>query len=139
MADLKALIAKARAQIEESREAFEIEIGGEIVPLVFRQLPGHEWADLVVAHPPRQGTDRNIGFNSDALVRDYPVSHITVDGEPVDVETWQELYDAATSPNIKIMAAAAWALNQNLPWQRIQELGKARAGGSMKKRRSPAS
>ena len=139
MVDLKALIAKAQAEVEAATESSTIEVGGQLVDVSFRQVAGHVWADLVVAHPPRPGTDGNIGFNSDLMVRDYPAESITVDGQPVDGETWRELFAVVTSPNIKFMAAAIWALNQNNPTKRIVELGKARAGVSTKKRRSPAS
>lgn len=138
MVDLKALIAKAQAEIAENSKTAQVEIGGELVDVVLRQVPGHVWADLIVTHPARTGSDEYVGFNSDALVRDYPVEYVTVAEEPVDVETWQEMYDTLTSPSIKGLAAVAWALNQNDPAKRIVELGKARAGGSTKRRRSPA-
>lgn len=136
MADLKALIAKAKAETAE--RGLEIVVGGEIVEVLFSRVPGHVWADLLVTHPPRKGSDENVGVNPDAIVRDYPVEYITVEGEPVDTETWRDLYEAVTSPNIKFMAAAIWMLNQSEPIKMIADLGKARAGAQSKKRRSPA-
>lgn len=139
--DLKALIAKARAEAASVEPTVApVAVGGELVDVGFLPVAGVEWADLMATHPPRKGSvlDSNVGFNSDAVARDYPVSKITVGGEPVDEETWHELFSVLSSPSIKLIAAALWGMNQSDPAQRIAELGKAKAGGSTRKRRSPA-
>jgi hypothetical protein len=79
-----------------------------------------------------------VGYNTDAVARIYPVDRITVAAEPVDPGTWGDLLDVLPSPSLSLIAAALWGLNQYEPQQRIAELGKAKAGGSTRKRRSPA-
>lgn len=141
MVDLKELRAKAqaaRAALAENVKTVELDIAGELVEVTFQQAPGDVWADLLVTHPPRRGTDANIGYNSDAASRDYPADLIRIGGETPDADTWHDIFDSLTSPSIKMAAAALWALNQNEPYQRILELGKAKAGASSRKRRSPA-
>jgi hypothetical protein len=82
--------------------------------------------------------DGNVGFNSDAVAKDYPLDKITIDGESVDADTWSEVMSVLTAPGIKLVAAVLWGINQSDPARRAAELGKARAGGSSRKRRSPA-
>ncbi|MGW9587499.1 hypothetical protein [Microbacterium sp. NPDC055455] len=138
---VKDLIAKARAELDTAAPVVvPVEVGGELVDIGFRPVLGTVWADLMAVHPPRPGAvlDGNVGFNSDAVAKDYPLDRVTVDGEPVDAETWADLMGVLTSPGIKLVAAALWGLNQNDPQRRAAELGKARAGAAKRKRRSPA-
>ena len=136
--DLQALIAKSREQIGETAptEKVPVELGGEAVEIVFRMVPGQVWADLTATTPPRAGskTDSNVGYNTDAVARKYPLDHITVGGESIDGDTWASMLDVLTSPGLKLIAAALWGLNQLQPSQRIAELGKALAGAPKKKR-----
>lgn len=136
--DLKAAIAKAKAETETAEQDIDIVVGDELVKVVFKRLPGWAWADVLAKHPPRPGSDGTIGYNPDAAVRDYPVDHIRVNGEPVDEDTWAEMFAVVTSPNIKFMAAAIYGLNQVAPLDRIAELGKARTSVPSKKRTSRA-
>jgi hypothetical protein len=140
--DLKALIAKARAEsgIEAPTGSADIEIGGELVEVVFRRLPGAEWSDLTATTPPRVGsrTDAMLGYGTEGVGPKYPIGYIEVAGEPVDAATWAELYEQLLAPSITAIATCIFNLNQGLPSQRIVELGKARAGDSKKKRNSPA-
>ena len=138
--DLKALIAKAKAEIESSVALAQVDVGGELAEVEFGMIPGHEWADLMAQCPPRHGakTDENLGFNSDKVSAVYPLEKVRVDGESIDAETWAELLDVLPSPSIKALALVLWRLNQVGPAERIVELGKARAGAQSKKRRSPA-
>lgn len=134
---VKDLIAKARAAVDEAEPTVApVEVGGELVEIGLRPVLGHVWADLTATHPPRKGSvlDGNVGFNSDAVAKDYPLDRITVDGEAVDAETWAELCDVLTAPGIKLVAAALWGINQNDPQRRVAELGKARASAGKKKR-----
>lgn len=135
--DLQELIAKARAEVgvEAPTGSAEIEVGGELVEVVFRMVAGHVWADLTATNPPRAGSrqDSNVGYNTDAAANAYPVDHITVGGDTVDRETWSSLLEVLSSPSIKSIASCLWALNQLEPGKRIAELGKARAGALKKK------
>lgn len=136
--NIKERIAAAKAQISDADEVVvPVEIGGELTDIGFRPVPGRAWADLTATHPPREDSvlDRNVGFNSDAVAGDYPVDKITVDGEPVDEETWREITEVLTGPGVKLVAAALWGINHNEPLKRAAELGKARVSGSKRKRR----
>lgn len=135
------LIAKARAELDSAAPVtVPVEVAGTLVDIGFRPILGAAWADLMAVHPPRPGSvlDGNVGFNSDAVAKDYPLDKVTVDGEPVDEETWAGLMEVLTAPGVKHVAAALWGLNQNDPARRAVELGKARAGAAKRKRRSPA-
>lgn len=135
------LIAKARAEIETAEPVVApVEVGGELVDIGFRPVLGYVWADLTAVNPPRQGAvlDGNVGFNSDAIAKAYPLDKITVGGEPVDAETWADLLGVLTAPGRKLVAMALWGINQFSPQKRANELGKARAGAAKKKRHSPA-
>lgn len=141
MVDVKALIAKAKAETEQSEWAVvPVMVADELVDVGFRPVAGHVWADLTAQNPPRPGAtrDNNVGFNTDAVAADYPLECVTVDGEPVDRDTWTDFLAVLPSPSLKIIAASLWGMNQFDPQQRIVELGKARAGDSTKRRRSPA-
>jgi hypothetical protein len=136
--NIKERIAKARAEVEGAEPTVApVEIGGELTDLAFRPVLGQVWADLMATHKPRPGSvlDGNVGFNSDAVAKDYPLDKITVDGEPVDAETWAEINEVLTAPGIKLVAAALWGINQNDPAKRVAELGKARASAPKKRRR----
>ena len=136
--NIKERIAAARALVADAEATIApVEIGGELTDLGFRPVTGQVWADLMATHPPRPGSvlDGNVGFNSDAVAKDYPLDKVTVDGEPVDAETWAEINDVLTAPGIKLVAAALWGINQNDPARRAAELGKARASAPKRKRR----
>lgn len=141
--DLQALIAKARESVGANAptDKVPVELGGEYVEIEVRMVAGSVWADLTAMTPPRPGskTDQNVGYNTDAVAAGYPVDHITVAGESVDVDTWRAILAVLSSPSLKLIAAALWGLNQLGPSQRIAELGKAQAGALRKKRSSPAS
>jgi hypothetical protein len=136
MVDLKAMIAKAKSA-DVSGQTVTVAVGDELVDISFAPVPGHVWVDLVAKCPPREGAarDKNVGYNTDAVARVYPVDRITVSAEPVDPGTWGDLLDVLPSPSLSLIAAALWGLNQYEPQQRIAELGKAKAGGSTRKRR----
>src|SRR5690349_14998996 len=96
---VKDLMAKARAAVDEAEPTVApVEVAGELVEIGFRPVLGHVWADLTATHPPRRGSvlDGNVGFNSDAVAKDYPLDKVTVDGEPVDADTWAELLEVLT-------------------------------------------
>lgn len=140
--ELQERIAAARAKlgVNAPTEEVPVEIAGELTKIVFRQVAGHTWADLTATNPPRAGSkqDSNVGYNTDAAARAYPLEYVTVDGAPVDADTWRGILEVLSSPSLKLIAAALWGLNQLKPSQRISELGKASAGGSKRKQNSPA-
>jgi len=138
--DLKERIAAARAQLDSREPAVAaVDLAGELVDVTLRPLEPSVWLDVVAANPPRGGTtDMNLGFNQDTIARWYPAAEILVAGEPVDTETWQELFDVLEPPSIRMLTAGAWGINHNEADKRLRELGKARLAASQKKRRSRA-
>lgn len=141
MTDLDALIAKQRARLEKpASDTLNVAVGGELVALEFWKIPGVDWSLLAAVNPPRPGSkaDTNHGYNSDSLPADYPVTAISVGGEPIEKETWQALYAVLDSTHRKNIAAVLWGLNVYAVIQELGALGKASAGASVKKRTSPA-
>lgn len=145
--DLKALIAKSRAEVADSEPGVAtVLLGGELVDIAFGRVAGHVWADLCATCPPRPGakTDAAVGFNYDAVARKYPLDAVLIGGEPLvdgkggfDTATWGEIIDVLPSPSISAIATVLYAINQNAPAQRIAELGKARMSAPSKKRTTP--
>lgn len=153
MTDLKALVAKARAEVAaaaaEPPTPVPVLLGGELVDVGIRPVLGSVWDDLTATHPPRPGStqDENVGFNVAGVVRDYPVSHLLVGGQPVkavpddeddDEPTWGDIFDILPSPSRKLLEAMLWGINHNDQAARIRELGKARASAAKRKRTTRA-
>lgn len=128
MADIKALIAKQRAELEVVKQAtVEVAVGGELVKLSFDRAVD-EWDDLVGLNPPRPGfeSDAMVGYNPKGLARAYP--HVAQDGERLDAETWADLYSVLDSVHRNNIEVVIWGLNVNETLRELRELGKARAG-----------
>jgi len=137
MTDLDALIAKARAALAEGAgKTVPVELGGELVDIELKPVSGYVWATLIATHPPRDNAavDATVGFDSDAVGRDYPVEKILVAGQPVDEAKWRAVFEVLTGPGVHAVAAALWAINQVEPQSRVLQLGKARSSGPKKKR-----
>jgi hypothetical protein len=145
MADLRALIAKAKAEIAEAEPSVvPVNLGGELVDIAFGRMTGAAWADLTASCAPRKGSvhDANIGWNTDAVARKYPLDSVLIDGQPVvndegefDAELWNEVIDALPSVSIRAIAAELYRVNQKEPLERIIELGKAQISAPKKRRR----
>jgi hypothetical protein len=136
MVDVKALIEKARSEAASPETAaIDTVVGGELVSIEFVTIEGSAWSDLTATHPPRKGSeqDANIGFNTDAVVKDYPIAAVRVAGEPTDAESWADLFSVLDGPTIKNCGTAVWGLNQYTPHKRIVDAKKATAGASEKK------
>lgn len=133
---LKDLIAKAKAEVQPVEPVtLDVVVHDQAVSLSFLPAEGRVWNNLTATHPPRKGAtlDANIGFNSDDLSEDYPAELIRADGDQVDADTWRELFEVLSGPDIRNIASVLWSLNQLDPSRRRQELGKSSAGGSKKK------
>jgi hypothetical protein len=129
MADIKALIAKQRAELEVVKQAtVPVAVGGELVTLVFDRCTSDEWDDLVGANPPRHGreSDATVGYNVKAVSAGYP--HVLVDDERLDAETWAEMFDVLDQPHKNNIGVVLWGLNVNETLRELRELGKGRAG-----------
>lgn len=140
MTDLDALIAKQRARIAEpDSDTLNVALGGTLIELKFWKITGADWSMLAALHSPRPGVkaDANHGYNSDSLPADYPVTSLTVDGDSVTKEKWQEIYSVIDSTHRKNVAAVLWGLNVYAVIQELGALGKASTGESAKKRTTP--
>lgn len=129
MADIKALIAKQRAELDVVKVAtVEVAVGGELVTLSFDKLTPDEWDELVGANPPRVGreSDATIGYNARAVSVGYP--KVSQDGERLDGETWAELFGVLDPVHRNSIEVVLWGLNVNSTLRELRELGKARAG-----------
>lgn len=134
-------IAKAKAEIANAEpKTVDVEFGGEITVLGFTPIRGDEWDELTSEYPPRKGAvlDGNIGYNIKAVLKAFPVDHITVDGEPTTAEEYTEIVSVLASPHIKRASEVLFHIQQMLPAQRLIELGKASAGAPKRSQRSPA-
>nr|WP_278101164.1 hypothetical protein [Microbacterium proteolyticum] len=129
--DLKKLIAQERAKAEGPQPTVTktIPLGESGADVTFEKLRGDAWQALVAEYPAREDvvSDFTIGYNERAVTLNYPLEHVTVDGEPVDVETWAELYEVLDGVGRNLLALGIWQVNVQDAINRLAELGKARA------------
>lgn len=135
------LIRRAKDAIANAEAVTKyVTVGGEMVGVRFTPLPGHEWRDLKARHLPRDGSffDQNLGFNIDAVVRDYPRMSV-VSGDEVDDllrpdgggksrYIWPDVFDTLEDPAIEVLAQSLWEVHQFDPQQRMIAAGKALRG-----------
>lgn len=129
-------IAKAKAELADAKPTtVDVEFGGEITVLGFTPIRGDEWDELTVLNPPRKGAvlDGNIGYNIKAVLKAFPVDHVTIDGEPATQDVYTDIVSVLASPHIKRASEVLFHIQQMLPAQRLIELGKASAGAPKKK------
>jgi hypothetical protein len=129
--DIKALIEKQRETLGEVKtKRTDVVLGGQLVEVAVSKLSPDEWQQLAADHPPRKTnkSDLNIGYDQFSLPRDYPVSKVTVAGEPIDQETWAEFYTALEAAHRNTVGSLIWAVNIYDVMQELQRLGKAAAG-----------
>lgn len=128
---MKNLIAQERAKVEGPKPSVTktVPLGDAGVDVTFEKLRGDEWQALVAANPPRDDvmSDLNIGYNEKAVTLKYPLERVKADGEPVDAETWAELYDVLDGVGRNLLALGIWQVNVQDAINRLAELGKARA------------
>lgn len=124
------LIAAEKARIEKIEPSEQpVVIGGQQVTVTVTRVAPDVWANLTATHPPRPGsTDVPIGYNENTIPKDYPVSHIAVDGEAVDQETWRDFYGALGSVHRAAIANTIWGQNVYPALKEMKELGEAMAG-----------
>lgn len=131
--DLAADIAAARAALETpEKQTLQVVLARKLRTIEFTKLRPDEWQLLTSMHSPRPGVDRdkNLGANYDALPRDYPASQVTIDGETVDQQTWQDVFGLLDSVHRNNVATVLWGLNVYNAIKQLQDLGKAVAGQS---------
>jgi hypothetical protein len=138
--DIDSLIAEARAEIENpEKETVKVRLGRSLVEVEVSALDPGAWELLLAMHPPRKGAgrDANLGFDPDGAALDYPADRLRVGGEPITQEKWSDLYRVLDSVNRSNVQTLQWGLNVFSATKKLRELGKARTGGSPKKRTPP--
>ena len=131
MVDLHALIAKQRDVLAKTKKAsVDVVLAGVLVAVEVTKLHPDQWQALVVDHPPRATAagDAVVGYDEHGLPRDYPAEKISVGGEPVDQETWQEIYAVLEGVHRNNVGNLIWGLNVYQVLQELKTLGKAAAG-----------
>jgi len=130
--NLQDKIAKAKTQHYEAEPIeVHVEVGGEDTVLTFLPIWGEDWNDIIAVHPARVGseTDAGVGYNTDAVASDYPLSAVTVDGADVEREQWQDLLSVLSGPDRTTIASTLYYLNKLLPAKKLVEaVGKAQKG-----------
>lgn len=117
LAGLEADVDRAVVALGALRD--EAEAGGDVLAVTMRALPRRKWADLVKAHPPRDGddvpeenrkSDAQLGINDetfgDALV---PPSIESLSDPDLSVD---DLLDAVSSAQFDQLYGTAFALNR---------------------------
>lgn len=122
-ANIDRLLAAVKDQYENPNwESVDVVLGGELVTIEAAHVWGTDWQEIEDKNPPVTAADRNSGFNRQALPRDYPASRLRVAGEPVDVETWQALFDLLEVPHQLSLSALMWGINVYEPEQDLIRL-----------------
>lgn len=131
--ELKALIAEQRAVLEKPRTAeVTVAMAGRLVPVEITKLMPDDWQALVGQNPVRSNvkSDSNVGFDQDKLPRAYPADKIKVDGEPVDEETWRDMYAVLEVAHRNAVSTLMWGQNVYEAIMELRDLGKVAAGRS---------
>lgn len=141
--DVNALVAKAREKFDTVEAVTqEVLLGDEVVGVRVWPISGPDWRELTAKHPARKDAqfDLNLGYNLDAVVRNYPRVYLVQgdDVQHVEGDEWGSVLDALSGPDLKNIALAVWGQNEFEPQKRLVEAGKALKGGPRKKRSSPA-
>lgn len=154
--DIAALVAKARESFDSVKPVDQpVLVGDEVVTARFWPIAGTAWRNLTAEHPPRPGVvmDQNLGYNLDAVTRNYPHVYLVQGDDVVKVSDplpkkrpgdperrpWFEVVDVLSAPDLKNLASAVWGLNEYDPAKRLAQAGKASAGGRKRRPSSPAS
>lgn len=139
--ELKSLIASARERVEEPpSETVNVVVGaegkGKFVAVTVSKITPAEWLRLESLHPPRVGVpgDERLGSDVYSIPPDYPVDRIKVDGDPVDVDTWRDLWDVIDVIHKENVTGLMYGLNRLASMMQVEALGKASAGGRKQKR-----
>lgn len=122
--------AEATRLAEEIRN-LEDRMESETAKFRLRALPRNRWAELVAAHPPRDGDDddKNVGLNRStffdaALVEPGVIVEVVQGGEPMEfdpVAEWESLADDMTDQQYTEFANAVFLLNRgkvSIPFSR---------------------
>lgn len=123
LSGLDALLAEER---EYESLAVDISVGDAVGHLVITELSGMTWATDVTARAglPRWGNsvDAKIGCNAEDLIRGYPITHLTIDGENPTAEQWSQLCDLLGAPACDDITAALWWIHIGAPQEHIRTL-----------------
>jgi|GEM_PF-5058282 len=144
MSVLSERIAAAKSAPREKCDPVEVLLDGDVVQLVFEQVPGDVWGSVTAKHPAVGGglIALRYGYDVHKVVRSIaPLSgFVLVDGveskldyvkkkdakdSVVEVDEWADLLDALDGHSFSLVADAVWYLNEWAPQQRIAAAKKA--------------
>jgi len=136
--DVKALIAAQKQKLDTVEPVTQdVLLGDEVVGVRLWPMTGTGWRDLTTRHPHRGESqfDQALGYNLDGVLREYPRVYLVKGDDVTDVsDSWGEICDVLSGPDLKNLAYAVWGLNEYDPAQRLAAAGKASAGSKRKKR-----
>lgn len=131
--DLKALIEAEKQRLENpSKDSVPILLGGKKIIVEVTKLHPTAWTELTSRHAPRTNVagDGRLGFNQATLPGDYPAERIKVNGEPVDRDTWVQIFAVIDVAHKHSLNTLMWGLNVYAAVLELAALGKAEAGRS---------
>lgn len=107
---------KAALTTERDTADVPFTLNGNEYVLRFTQMDPWEWAEEADRHPARSNVqlDRSFGYNLRTLVRAVAprCGVLLVDGEPVAVEDWDNLFKAMSPSAVQRMCSAVFGLHE---------------------------
>ncbi|MEV7692488.1 hypothetical protein AB0N73_04055 [Microbacterium sp. NPDC089189] len=113
-------IKRAKARQPETF-VVDVQIGDEASSIVLTEVAGSEWNDLVAYCParPHNVEDAKCGFDPGALLRRYPVDHVTIDGQLPSSEEWLDVLALLPASSFADLGVALWGLHELEPRKRL--------------------
>ena len=154
MTALSDAIAARKAALEVGRETdtTEVLVGDLYVTLKFTEMDGLDWRDIVDRFPPRRGVNLDAKYNYNTLlgpleaakrsgvqVLDGEDLALSVDAEATPpVDQWADMFSVLGGPDLNLIAATLWVLNEHGPAERKARAKKALTAPAKPKRASRA-
>lgn len=102
------LIEAERARTPETLTV-DMTFGPTSAAVTLTELKGALWGDVARQAPRRGNTDdERLRANSDHLIEQYPVTHITIDGEHPTADQWFEIVALLDPPTRGDIVTAIW-------------------------------
>lgn len=130
--DVSAYKSELDALVSEI-EALDIEEADSLVTLRFWEIPGQEWADIIVRHPAREGVtiDANVGYNVHSATKEAAElnGRVVEAGRTTQVskQQWSDLWEQVPGRSFSAICDTIWSLNEYDPMNRLMRLKKASA------------
>lgn len=105
----------------------DVTVKGELVNIVFTELPGPDWAEVTSKFPARiaSAVDRSRGYNVHAASRYAAVGSGRIEGEKLTAEQWDDLFNILSGHDHNRVCDTVWELNEYRPMQRLAAAKKA--------------